>query len=95
MGRRIKLMPNGDYHYFQSLSNNEKPYCVTDKVFNENESIFGPSDGPYEVPDDMTVKAFPLEKVDSDQFYDYFDIIAIEPIDFRVNQIRWVWVANF
>jgi len=38
----------------------------------------------------LSIKAFPLNKVDEDQRFEYYDLSTSEPIDFVVNRIQWI-----
>ena len=85
-------MPKGNYIYFVDLSDGDKIYCLTHEVYKKNESMLKQRWGPYDVPNEVTIKAYHLEKVGYDQIYDHYDITSLIPIDFYVNRIKWIWI---
>jgi hypothetical protein len=46
---------------------------------------------PEKAPEDLYIKAFPLEKISENRVYDFYDIVVDEPIDFHINRIKWIW----
>ena len=93
--KRVKEInfKSNDYIFFVDRFDEDKFYCITRNAYNENKSIFEPIKlvHPYDVPDEMTIKAFPLVIFKSINNVDSYDIS--EPpleIDFKINRIKWV-----
>lgn len=98
MKKEIEIIVKGDFIFFVDRLDEEKYYCISRDVFKEKENIsilklvFKLEREPYDVPDDITIKAFPLGKAYSKQNVDYYDFITkpSTEIDFKINRIKWI-----
>ena len=94
MKKRI-LKPKGDYIFFADALNDNDIYCMTREIHKEIQPITQIlKKTPDDVSGETTVKVFPLTIVEENENSAYYDITVIEPIDFKINRIKWVWVYH-
>ena len=100
MKREIEFIVKGDYVYFVDRIDEEKYHCISRVDFMKNVSILQPAfkleRPPYNVPDEITIKAFQLDKVDSNQNVDFYGFISKHPVEinFPINRIKWIGIEG-
>jgi len=88
MGKKKFVRNIAHFIFFTDLQDEDRILCMTQEVYNALKPL---TLQPERAPDDVYIKAFPLEKVGETQVYDIFDIVQEEPFDFHVNRIKWLW----
>ncbi|MBL0329096.1 MAG: hypothetical protein IPP64_06700 [Bacteroidetes bacterium] len=81
------------YVIFTDVNNKESIYAVTKEEQLKKEDAVEKYGSVDKVPDELTIKASRLRLVDNtDLYYNKYDIIDNELIDFPINRYYWIFI---